>query len=84
MLISGETTTNSVLRQNVCVEDGRSPKLARRQGDLFISTWEGGNLDGVRVGINTFFWNPPTDLPVVQTDHAGRVGAGVGGFGAFE
>ncbi len=70
----GETTTNSVVRHNVCVNDGRSPKLARRQGDLFISTWEGGKLDGVRVENNTFFWNPPIDVPVVQMDHADFTG----------
>jgi sugar phosphate isomerase/epimerase len=72
---SGETTTNSVIRHNVCVNNGRSPKLARRQGDFFISTWEGGKLDGVRVHNNTFYWNPPIDVPVVQMDHADFTGA---------
>ena len=66
----GETTTNSVIRHNVCVNNGRSPKLARRQGDFFISTWEDGKLDGVRIHNNTFYWNPPIDVPVVQMDHA--------------
>ena len=72
---SGETTTNSVVRHNVCVNNGRSPKLARRQGDFFISTWEGGKLDGIRVENNTFFWNPPIDVPVVQMDHADFAGS---------
>jgi hypothetical protein len=72
---SGATTTNSVVRENVCVDNGRSPKLARRQGDLFVSTWEGGKLDGVRVENNTFFWNPPIDVPVVQMDHADFAGS---------
>ena len=72
---SGETTTNSVVRHNVCVNNGRSPKLARRQGDFFISTWEGGKLDGVRVESNTFYWNPPIDVPVVQMDHADFTGS---------
>ena len=67
---SGETTTNSTVRENVCVNNGRSPKLARRQGDLFLSTWEGGQLDGVRIQNNTFYWNPPIDAPAVQMDHA--------------
>jgi hypothetical protein len=72
---SGETTTGSVIRHNVCVNNGRSPKLARRQGDLFISTWEGGKLDGVRIHNNTFYWNPPIDVPVVQMDHADFTGS---------
>jgi sugar phosphate isomerase/epimerase len=71
---AGETTTNSVVRHNVCVNNGRSPKLARRQGDFFVSTWEGGRLDGVRVENNTFYWNPPIDVPVVQMDHADFTG----------
>jgi hypothetical protein len=65
-----EVTTNSVIRYNVCVNNGRSPRLARRQGDFFISTWDGGALDGVRVHNNTFYWNPPIDAPAVQMDHA--------------
>ena len=71
---NGETTTNSVVRYNVCVNNGRSPKLARRQGDLFISTWDGGTLDGVRIHNNTFYWNPPIDAPVLQMDHADFTG----------
>jgi len=69
-----EVTTNSVVRYNVCVNNGRSPRLARRQGDLFISTWEGGALDGVLVHNNTFYWNPPIDAPAVQMDHADFTG----------
>jgi len=72
---SRETTTNSAVRYNVCVNNGRSPKLARRQGDLFISTWEDGRLDGVRIHNNTFYWNPPIDAPAVQMDHADFAGA---------
>ena len=71
---AGETTTNSTVRHNVCVNNGRSPKLARRQGDLFISTWDGGKLDGVRIHNNTFYWNPPIDAPAVQMDHADFAG----------
>lgn len=70
----GEVTTNAVIRYNVCVDNGRSPKLARRQGDLFISTWEGGALDGVEIHDNTFYWNPPIDVPALQMDHADFTG----------
>ena len=70
----GEVTTNSVVRYNVCVNNGRSPKLAMRQGDFYISTWEGGSLDGVLVHNNTFYWNPPIDAPAVQMDQADFTG----------
>jgi hypothetical protein len=65
-----QITTNSVIRGNLCIDNGRSPKLARRQGDLFISTWEGGSLDGVRIENNTFYWSPLIDAPAVMMDHA--------------
>ncbi len=69
------TTTNSVLRYNVCVNNGRSPKLARRQGDLYTSTWEGGSLDGVLIYNNTFFWNPPIDTPAFNLTETQYVGS---------
>jgi len=59
-------TTNAVLRYNVCVNNARSPKLARRQGDLFTATWDGGSLDGVLIEHNTVIWNPPIDGPALQ------------------
>jgi len=57
----GKTTTNSTIRYNICVNNGRSPRLAERQGDIFLSTWDGGSLDGVKIHNNTIYWNPPTD-----------------------
>ena len=63
-----EVTTNSVVRFNVCVNNGRSPKLARRQGDCYITTWEGGALDGVLIHNNTFYWTPPVEAPVLLMD----------------
>jgi hypothetical protein len=69
------TTTHSVIRYNVCVNNGRSPKLARRQGDMYISTWEGGSLDGVEIYNNTFYWNPPINAPTLLIDQAEFVGS---------
>jgi hypothetical protein len=70
-----QVTTNSIVRYNVCVNNGRSPKLARRQGDMYISTWEGGKIDGLLIHNNTFYWNPPIDVPVVQIDQADFTGS---------
>jgi hypothetical protein len=69
------TTQDSVIRGNLCIDNGRSPKLALRQGDMYISTWDGGRLDGVRIENNTFHWNPPLDAPAIQMDHADFAGA---------
>jgi hypothetical protein len=68
-------TTNSVIRDNVCINNGRSPKLARRQGDIYTSTWDGGSLDGIRIERNTIVWNPPIDAPAIQmsgTEFSGK------------
>jgi hypothetical protein len=70
-----QITTNSIIRGNLCIDNGRSPKLARRQGDLFITTWADGALDGVRIENNTFYWQPFIDVPAVFIDHADFVGA---------
>src|SRR5215469_5255350 len=69
-----QVTTNSIIRRNLCIDNGRSPKLARRQGDMFISTWDGGLLDGVRIENNTFYWSPLVDVPAVMMDHADFTG----------
>jgi hypothetical protein len=61
-----EVTANSVVRHNLCVNNGRSPKLARRQGDLYVYTWDHGALDGVLIHDNVFYWNPPIDVSAFQ------------------
>jgi hypothetical protein len=69
-----QITTNSIIRNNLCIDNGRSPKLARRQGDLYISTWDGGKLDGVEIYGNTFVWTAPINAPILQIDHADFTG----------
>ena len=70
-----QITTNSIIRGNLCIDNGRSPKLARRQGDMYITTWADGALDGVRIENNTFYWRPLIDVPAVLVDHADFTGA---------
>jgi hypothetical protein len=56
---AGWVTTNSVVRKNVCAANGLSPRLARRQGAVFLSTWNGGKIHGLQISDNQIFWNPP-------------------------
>lgn len=56
---AGRTTTNSVVRRNVCAANGRSPRLAARQGTVFLDTWNGGRLRGVQLSENRILWTPP-------------------------
>jgi hypothetical protein len=56
---ANSVTKNSVVRNNVCSGNGRSPRLARRQGAIFLDTWNDGSLQGVEFTGNRIFWNPP-------------------------
>lgn len=62
---AGWTTVNSIVRNNVCLNNGRSPRLARYQGALFLWTWNNGKLSGLRVENNKIYWNPAVDAPAV-------------------
>jgi hypothetical protein len=55
------TTSNSIVRFNICSNNGRSPWLASSEGDVFIITFDGGSLDGVQVYNNTAYWSPASD-----------------------
>jgi hypothetical protein len=61
-------SVNSVVRNNICINNGRSPRLAKRQGAIFLYTWRGGKLDGVRIENNTVLWNPPLDAPAIHNE----------------
>jgi len=54
----GLTTSNSIIRYNVCTNNGREPAQATGAGAMFLSTWSGGFLDGVQIYNNTIYWNP--------------------------
>ena len=54
----GLVTSNSVVRNNVCIRNGRDAGLAARQGDVFLHTWDNGSLDGVRIADNYIRWSP--------------------------
>lgn len=72
-----QPTTNSVVRYNVCANNGRDPARAT-QGDLFLATWDGGSLAGVRIYNNTFYWTPARRAPVLR--HGAALAAGSEAF----
>lgn len=62
----GITTTNSVIRYNVCANNERSlPHGKGNQGEIFLSTWDGGVIDNVQIYNNTFYWNPVSEGSVL-------------------
>ena len=56
----GLTTSNAVIRYNVCKNNGLESGQAVSAGAMFLSTWNGGSLDGVQIYNNTFYWDPPS------------------------
>lgn len=75
---AGSVTLNSIIRGNVCSGNGRSPRLALRQGAIFLDTWDQGKLRGVRFSENRIEWNPPIAAPAVVNE------ASFDGTGTFE
>jgi hypothetical protein len=72
-----QPTTNSIVRYNVCANNGRDPARAY-QGEVFLTTWDGGTLDGVRIYNNTFYWTPARSAPLLR--HTGLLAPGSEAF----
>jgi hypothetical protein len=56
---AGYVTSTSVVRDNLCADNGLSPRLAAMQGAAYLSTWNGGVIRDLRIENNTFIFNPP-------------------------
>ncbi len=72
---AGWVTGNSVVRNNICAANGLSPRLARRQGAVFLSTWNRGKIKGLEISGNRIFWNPPLATAAI-VNNAEFVGTG--------
>lgn len=60
-------TVNSTVRYNIFANNARDSAYAY-QGDIYIFTWGGGLLDGVKVYNNTSYWNPASDAAALAFD----------------
>lgn len=75
---AGFITHDSVVRNNLCINNGRSPRMAVYQGAIFIWTWNGGSIDGLTVEKNSIYWSPFENTPAVL--NRGQVKAGTATF----
>ena len=62
---AGYVTHDSVVEGNLCINNGKSPRMARYQGAMFLWTWNNGVIENLRVERNTVYWNPPGNFPAV-------------------
>jgi hypothetical protein len=65
---AGFVTHQSEVRDNTCLNNARSPRMARLQGAVYLHTWNDGKLDGLVMENNTIYWNPPGTAPAVIND----------------
>jgi hypothetical protein len=62
---AGYVTHDSVVEGNLCINNGKSPRMARYQGAMFLWTWNNGVIENLRVERNIIYWNPPGNFPAV-------------------
>jgi hypothetical protein len=65
---AGFVTHESVVRGNLCINNGRSPRMAKYQGAMFLLSWNGGSIDGLTVQDNTIYYRPFEDSAVIVND----------------
>jgi hypothetical protein len=62
---AGYVTRDSVVEGNLCLNNGRSPRMALYQGAIFLWTWNNGTIENLRVERNTIYWEPPGMAPAI-------------------
>jgi len=67
---AGYVTSDSMVRDNLCIDNGRSPRLAVLQGAVYLHTWNGGVIHGLRVEHNTVIFDPPVAMAAALVDDA--------------
>jgi peroxiredoxin len=60
-------TENSIVRYNIFSNNARDSAYTY-QGDIYVFTWNGGLLNGVKVYNNTSYWNPASDAAAFMCD----------------
>ncbi len=65
---AGYVTHDAVVRSNVCVNNGLSPRMSRTEGAVYIHTWDNGRIDGMIVEKNFIDWNPPAPAAPIVND----------------
>ena len=65
---AGYVTRQSVVRGNLCINNGRSPRMANYQGAIFLLSWNSGSIDGLTIADNTVYWNPFENAPALLNE----------------
>ena len=65
---AGFVTHDAMVRHNLCVNNGLSPRMAALQGAIYVRTWNDGAIDGMTIENNTIVWNPPGPAALLVND----------------
>lgn len=65
---AGFVTRESLVKGNLCIDNSRSPRMAKYQGAIFLLTWNSGSIDGLTVEDNTVYWNPLENAPALLNE----------------
>jgi hypothetical protein len=74
---AGYVTSDSLIRDNLCIDNGLSPRLAALQGAVYLHTWNDGVIKGLRIEHNSFVWNPPVSTAAAVVHDAATGGVPV-------
>ena len=74
---AGFVTHQSVVRGNLCINNGRSPRMAGHQGAIFLFSWNGGSIDGLIVENNTVYGNAYESAPALINEATIKAGTAV-------
>lgn len=71
---AGFVTKQSTVRGNLCINNGRSPRMAKYQGAIFLLSWNGGSVDGLTMEDNTIYWNSYENAPALLNEATIKTG----------
>ncbi|MGC1781135.1 MAG: right-handed parallel beta-helix repeat-containing protein [Acidobacteriaceae bacterium] len=74
---AGFVTRQSTVRGNLCINNGRSPRMANYQGAIFLLSWNGGSIDGLTMENNVVYWNPYESAPALLNEANIKAGTAV-------
>jgi hypothetical protein len=74
---AGFVTKQSEVRGNLCINNGRSPRMANYQAAIFLLSWNGGSIDGLTIEDNTVYWSPFEDAPALLNEADIKAGTAV-------
>ncbi len=74
---AGFVTRQSLVRGNLCINNARSPRMAKYQGAIFLLSWNGGSIDGLTIEDNTVYWNSFENAPALLNEADIKTGSAV-------